>query len=66
MAEASFGATGNAAQSILNDQLLVAAGMGDLAALREALAAGADVEDDREWRHQDATRSGRQSTHVHI
>ena len=44
MAEASFGATGNAAQSILNDQLLVAAGMGDLAALREALAAGADVE----------------------
>ena len=45
MAEASGGVPANAAsQSSLNDQLLVAAGMGDLAALREALAAGADVE----------------------
>ena len=44
MAEDDWGATGNAAQSILNYQLLVAAGMGDVAALRAALAAGADVE----------------------
>ena len=44
MAEASFGATGNAAQSSLNDQLHDAAAIGDVAALREALAAGADVD----------------------
>ena len=44
MAEAS-GATANAAaQSSLNDQLSAAAGMADVAALRAALAAGADVD----------------------
>ena len=42
MAEA--GATANAAQSSLNSQLYDAAAMGDVAALREALAAGADVD----------------------
>ena len=42
MAEA--GATANAAQSSLNDQLHDAAAIGDVAALGEALAAGADVE----------------------
>ena len=44
MAEAS-GATANAAtQNSLNDQLHDAAGLGDVAALRAALAAGADVD----------------------
>ena len=42
MAEA--GATANAAQSSLNNQLHDAAALGDVAALREALAAGADVD----------------------
>ena len=45
MAEASGGATANAAaQSSLNNQLHDAAALGDVAALREALAAGADVD----------------------
>ena len=44
MAEASSGATANAAQSSLNDQLHEAAEIGDVAALREALAAGAHVD----------------------
>ena len=42
MAEA--GATANAAQSSLNNQLHDAAALGDVAALREALAAGAYVD----------------------
>ena len=42
MAEA--GATANAAQSSLNNQLHDAAALGDVAALRKALAAGADVD----------------------
>ena len=42
MAEA--GATANAAQSSLNNQLHDAAALGDVAALRAALAAGADVD----------------------
>ena len=41
---ARAGATANAAQSSLNDQLHDAAAIGDVAALGEALAAGADVE----------------------
>ena len=44
MAEDDWGATANAAQSSLNNQLHDAAALGDVAALRAALAAGADVE----------------------
>ena len=41
---ARAGATANAAQSSLNDQLHDAAEIGDVAALKEALAAGADAD----------------------
>ena len=48
MAEASSGATANAvAQSSLNDQLHDAAEIGDVVALHEALAAGAEVDSRR-------------------
>ena len=44
---ARAGATANAAQSSLNDQLHDAAEIGDVVALHEALAAGADVDSRR-------------------
>ena len=54
MAEA--GATANAAQSSLNNQLHDAAALGDVAALREALAAGAYV-DERRTFNPDVSRT---------